>query len=139
MLLLASRFTTGSESALPQAWHARTRYSLACAVTITVNKDAASRQLAYRWGRFISDVWRRGCPDESRPKVIVGLGEHVLPEPTCTGRPAGLFGDEGYPLAHPGVFDELARLPLQRGQYGVDRRPKPGMTAATCVFTNCVS
>lgn len=37
-----------------------------------------------------------------------------------SGDPVGLLGNQGYPLGHPGIFDELARLPLQGGQHGAD-------------------
>jgi hypothetical protein len=33
-----------------------------------------------------------------------------------------LLGDQGHPLAHPGILDELAGLALQRGQDRADRR-----------------
>jgi len=42
------------------------------------------------------------------------------------GDPVALFGDQGYPLGHPGIFDELAGMPLQRGQYGADRHAHAG-------------
>jgi hypothetical protein len=38
------------------------------------------------------------------------------------GDPALLGGDQRCPLAYPGIFDELARLPFKRGQDGADRR-----------------
>jgi hypothetical protein len=42
------------------------------------------------------------------------------------GDPISLFRDQGHPLAHPGIFDELARLPFQGGHYGADGRAHAG-------------
>jgi hypothetical protein len=42
---------------------------------------------------------------------------------SSSGDPAGLLGNQSYPLAHPRILDELARFPLQRGQDGADRCP----------------
>jgi hypothetical protein len=39
------------------------------------------------------------------------------------GDPAALLGDQGDPLTHPGVLDELPGLAFQRAQHGVHRHP----------------
>ena len=59
----------------------------------------------------------------------LGVGPETLVA-VCAERslelPVALLGDQGYPLAHPGIFDELARLPFKRRQYGADRHAHAG-------------
>lgn len=56
------------------------------------------------------------------PVALADLGIGAVAEQMgrCDDIPA-LFGDEGDPLAHPRVGDELVRLPFQRAQDGVHR------------------
>jgi hypothetical protein len=61
----------------------------------------------------LADVPRR------RPGPLIG----EIPEQVGRGSdPALLVGDQGYPLAYPGISDELAWLPFKRGQDSADRR-----------------
>jgi hypothetical protein len=61
------------------------------------------------------------------PRRLPGplIGE--IPEQVRGGSdPISLFGDQGNPLAHPGIFDELAWLPFQRGQDRADLHAHAG-------------
>ena len=61
------------------------------------------------------------------PRGETGPLVREVPEQVGGGRdPAGLLGDQSYPLADPWIFYELARLPFQAGQYGADRGTHTG-------------
>jgi hypothetical protein len=61
-----------------------------------------------------------------RPRSEIGALIWQVPEQGGGCDPVGLFGDSGYPLAHSGIFDELAWLPFQGGQSGADRGAHAG-------------
>jgi hypothetical protein len=55
------------------------------------------------------------------PRCLPGplVGE-VAQQMSGGSDPVSLLGDQGHPLLHPGIFDELARLPLQRAEHCTD-------------------
>jgi hypothetical protein len=64
-------------------------------------------------------------PDAPRRRPGPFIGE--VPEQVGGGSDPGLlFGDQGNPLTHPGIFDELARLPFECGKDGADRHAHAG-------------
>jgi hypothetical protein len=92
--------------------------------------DAPGHQCLGRWLRVRpARVSGRSLGPEQQPVDLADIprsdtGPLVREVPEHVGGggdPAGLLGDQGYPFAHPGIFDEFSRLPFESGQYGADR------------------